>query len=96
MAHRRSTLELADRIAVLDGGRVADTGTLDELRSRSALFRTLLSTAEPTASEPVAQAPAGGVTADLWLRDAAAEGDTDESTAVRAAQALAEAAATAG
>ncbi|MFE9050572.1 ABC transporter ATP-binding protein [Streptomyces rubiginosohelvolus] len=96
VAHRRSTLELADRIAVLDGGRVADTGTLDELRSRSALFRTLLSTAEPTASEPVAQAPAGGVTADLWLRDAAAEGDTDESTAVRAAQALAEAAATAG
>ncbi|WP_257133216.1 ABC transporter ATP-binding protein [Streptomyces sp. ms184] len=77
VAHRRSTLELADRIAVLDGGRVADTGTLDELRSRSALFRTLLSTAEPTASEPVAQAPAGGVTADLWLRDAAAEGDTD-------------------
>ncbi|MFD4000551.1 ABC transporter ATP-binding protein [Streptomyces rubiginosohelvolus] len=96
VAHRRSTLELADRIAVLDGGRVADTGTLDELRSRSALFRTLLSTAEPTASEPVAQAPACGVTADLWLRDAAAEGDTDESTAVRAAQALAEAAATAG
>ncbi|MYV63159.1 ATP-binding cassette domain-containing protein, partial [Streptomyces sp. SID4931] len=42
VAHRRSTLELADRIAVLDGGRVADTGTLDELRSRSALFRTLL------------------------------------------------------
>ncbi|MFD4124271.1 ABC transporter ATP-binding protein [Streptomyces globisporus] len=96
VAHRRSTLELADRIAVLDGGRVADTGTLDELRSRSALFRTLLSTAEPTASEPVAQAPAGGVTADLWLRDAVAEGDTDESTAVRAAQALAEAAATSG
>ncbi|NED04225.1 ABC transporter ATP-binding protein [Streptomyces sp. SID6648] len=96
VAHRRSTLELADRIAVLDGGRVADTGTLNELRSRSALFRTLLSTAEPTASEPVAQAPAGGVTADLWLRDAAAEGDTDESTAVRAAQALAEAAATSG
>ncbi|APS18386.1 ABC transporter [Streptomyces sp. Tue 6075] len=96
VAHRRSTLELADRIAVLDGGRVADTGTLDELRSRSALFRTLLSTAEPTASEPVAQAPEGGVTADLWLRGAAAEGGTDESTAVRAAQALAEAAATAG
>ncbi|MCL6288410.1 ABC transporter ATP-binding protein [Streptomyces sp. 43Y-GA-1] len=96
VAHRRSTLELADRIAVLDGGRVTDTGTLDELRSRSALFRTLLSTAEPTASEPVAEAPAGGVTADLWLRDEAAGVDTEESTAVRAAQALAEAAATSG
>ncbi len=96
VAHRRSTLELADRIAVLDGGRIADTGTLDELRSRSALFRTLLSTVEPTASEPVPEPPAGGVTADLWLRDEAAGADTDESTAVRAAQALAEAAATSG
>ncbi|GHF53662.1 ATP-binding cassette domain-containing protein [Streptomyces sp. NRRL_ISP-5395] len=96
VAHRRSTLELADRIAVLDGGRVTDTGTLDELRARSALFRTLLSTAEPTASEPVAEAPAGWVTADLWLRDEAAGVDTEESTAVRAAQALAEAAATSG
>ncbi|MFJ1589021.1 ABC transporter ATP-binding protein [Kitasatospora albolonga] len=96
VAHRRSTLELADRIAVLDGGRITDTGTLDELRSRSALFRTLLSTADPTASEPVPEAPAGGVTADLWRREAAEAADTEEGTAVRAAQALAEAAATAG
>ncbi|MFF5933386.1 ABC transporter transmembrane domain-containing protein [Streptomyces sp. NPDC012508] len=43
VAHRRSTLELADRIAVLDAGRVVDTGTLDELRSRSTLLRSLLS-----------------------------------------------------
>lgn len=48
VAHRRSTLELADRIAVLDEGRIVDTGTLDELRSRSGLFRNLLSTAEAT------------------------------------------------
>lgn len=48
VAHRRSTLELADRIAVLDDGRIVDTGTLDELRSRSGLFRNLLSTAEAT------------------------------------------------
>ncbi|MET8498108.1 ABC transporter ATP-binding protein [Streptomyces microflavus] len=96
VAHRRSTLELADRIAVLDGGRITDTGTLDELRSRSALFRTLLSTAEPTASEPVPEAPAGGVTEDLWHREAAGAADTEEGTAVRAAQALAEAAATSG
>ncbi|MFF2526141.1 ABC transporter ATP-binding protein [Streptomyces liangshanensis] len=42
IAHRRSTLNLADRIAVLDGGRLADIGTHDELQRRSALYRKLL------------------------------------------------------
>ncbi|WP_055528972.1 ABC transporter ATP-binding protein [Streptomyces graminilatus] len=42
IAHRRSTLGLADRIAVLDGGRLADIGTHDELQARSALYRRLL------------------------------------------------------
>ncbi|MFF7485749.1 ABC transporter ATP-binding protein [Streptomyces luteogriseus] len=42
IAHRRSTLNLADRIAVLDGGRLADLGTHDELQRRSALYRRLL------------------------------------------------------
>ncbi|MEQ3550819.1 ABC transporter ATP-binding protein [Pseudonocardia nematodicida] len=44
VAHRRSTLALADRIAVLDQGRVVDTGTEAELRERCALFRELLAT----------------------------------------------------
>ncbi|MGW7436664.1 ABC transporter ATP-binding protein [Streptomyces sp. NPDC054849] len=42
IAHRRSTLALADRIAVLDRGRLADLGTHEELQSRSALYRRLL------------------------------------------------------
>ncbi|MFI1676965.1 ABC transporter ATP-binding protein [Streptomyces sp. NPDC020607] len=42
IAHRRSTLGLADRIAVLDGGRLADLGTHEELEERSALYRRLL------------------------------------------------------
>ncbi|MEU3548996.1 ABC transporter ATP-binding protein [Streptomyces longwoodensis] len=42
IAHRRSTLNLADRIAVLDQGRLADIGTHDELQRRSALYRRLL------------------------------------------------------
>ncbi|SCK23067.1 ATP-binding cassette, subfamily B [Streptomyces sp. AmelKG-E11A] len=42
IAHRRSTLNLADRIAVLDHGRLADLGTHDELTERSALYRRLL------------------------------------------------------
>jgi ATP-binding cassette subfamily B protein len=42
IAHRRSTLRLADRIAVVDGGRVVDTGTHEELMARCGLYRRLL------------------------------------------------------
>ncbi|QDQ97255.1 ABC transporter ATP-binding protein [Tomitella fengzijianii] len=42
IAHRRSTLALADRIAVLDGGRIVDAGTEAELLARSGLFRELI------------------------------------------------------
>ncbi|MEU4951061.1 ABC transporter ATP-binding protein [Streptomyces lavendulae] len=42
IAHRRSTLALADRIAVLDHGRLADIGTHEELEHRSELYRRLL------------------------------------------------------
>jgi ATP-binding cassette subfamily B protein len=44
LAHRRSTLTLADRIAVLDGGRIIDVGTEAELGARCPLFRSLMST----------------------------------------------------
>ncbi len=42
IAHRRSTLNLADRIVVLDHGRVADSGTAEELNERCPLFRQLM------------------------------------------------------
>ncbi|WP_104478342.1 ABC transporter ATP-binding protein [Actinokineospora auranticolor] len=72
IAHRRSTLALADRIAVLDGGRVVDVGTHAELNARCALFRSLLSGPGEAIEEPGARSAAelvpgpDGVTAALW------------------------------
>ncbi|MDD7916613.1 ABC transporter ATP-binding protein [Actinomycetospora callitridis] len=52
IAHRRSTLSLADRIAVLDGGRVVDVGTHAELEGRCRLFRELLAGPAELIDEP--------------------------------------------
>src|SRR5262249_10617125 len=43
IAHRRSSLSLADRIVVMDEGAVLDAGTHEELWARCALYRMLLS-----------------------------------------------------
>jgi ATP-binding cassette, subfamily B, bacterial len=87
IAHRRSSLALANRIAVLEGGRVIDVGTQDELSARCALFRALLAGPDEVI-ENVTAAPAGvphpsldgGVTAQLWP----AVARTDSADAVRA------------
>jgi ATP-binding cassette subfamily B protein len=42
IAHRRSTLRLAEHIVVIDGGRVVDAGSHDDLLARSARYRALL------------------------------------------------------
>jgi len=43
IAHRRSTLHLADRVVVLDAGRVVEEGTHDALVRTSRRYRALLS-----------------------------------------------------
>lgn len=43
IARRRSTLQLADKIVVLEAGRVADIGTQAELEQRCPAFRALMS-----------------------------------------------------
>jgi ATP-binding cassette, subfamily B, bacterial len=49
IAHRRSTLQLADQIAVLDEGRLVDLGTSAELMERCPLYRLLLAGPGPDA-----------------------------------------------
>ncbi len=81
VAHRRSTLALASRIAVLDGGRVVDAGTAEELQERCALFRQLLSGPGDDAEGVDAELEAAladepqvnGVTPALWDRAGAPE-----------------------
>jgi ABC-type multidrug transport system fused ATPase/permease subunit len=41
VAHRLSTIQLADEIVVMDEGRIVDRGTRDELEERSDLFREI-------------------------------------------------------
>jgi ATP-binding cassette subfamily B protein len=71
IAHRRSTLRLADRIAVVERGRVVEEGTHEELMAASARYRALLSGPGDSAEgEPDDEVPVEGVTEELWDRSA--------------------------
>ncbi len=88
IAHRRSTLALADRIAVLDDGRVVDVGTQAELLARCRLFRDLLAGPGDVIEDPAR----GGERSngdrhapDLWP-DVSTGGSGQRSVAVTAAR----------
>jgi ABC-type multidrug transport system fused ATPase/permease subunit len=44
IAHRPSTIRLADRVLVMDAGRIVETGTFDELAAAGGTFARLLRT----------------------------------------------------
>ncbi|MGW8745233.1 ABC transporter ATP-binding protein [Streptomyces sp. NPDC055794] len=69
IAHRRSTLGLADRIAVLDHGRLADLGTHEELQHRSALYRRLLTDPDELGGVSPGHTRPAGKTEDTSVRD---------------------------
>ncbi|WP_432133142.1 ABC transporter ATP-binding protein [Streptomyces sp. bgisy154] len=69
IAHRRSTLNLADRIAVLDQGRLADVGTHEELQRRCALYRRLLTDPDELGAVSPGHARPAAPAEDTSVRD---------------------------
>ncbi len=63
IAHRLTTLRECDRLAIVEGGRIADLGTFEELLGRNAGFRELArigSLLEQTVIAPGAEPALGG------------------------------------
>ncbi|WP_099899293.1 ABC transporter ATP-binding protein [Streptomyces sp. TLI_171] len=72
IAHRRSTLQLADRIAVLEAGRLIDLGTHEELTARCPRYRSLITDPDALAAPAARSAAAPDETAESAETAAAA------------------------
>jgi ABC-type multidrug transport system fused ATPase/permease subunit len=68
IAKRYSTLQLADRVIVLDGGRIVDQGTVPELQERSELFRELMT--GPEAGDIAPPEPVADIDPAAWPAEA--------------------------
>ncbi|WP_245866287.1 ABC transporter ATP-binding protein [Prauserella marina] len=97
VAHRRSTLALADRVAVLDEGRVVDVGTVAELERRCGLFRELIGGSaasgddvdniEEIHREEALVPDASGITPQLWKTTSAKDTRAETASATAGASA---------
>ncbi|MCU1366977.1 MAG: transporter protein, partial [Ilumatobacteraceae bacterium] len=66
VAHRASTVRLADRVVVLERGRIVDEGTHDELLHRNATYRALLGDETGELAVDDDPTPIGGITPSAW------------------------------
>jgi ABC-type transport system involved in cytochrome bd biosynthesis fused ATPase/permease subunit len=64
VAHRLSTISLADRVVLLDGGRIVADGTHAELLASSPLYSEVLAQAESAESAEPRLDPDGGFDPD--------------------------------
>ncbi len=70
IAKRISTLQLADRVIVLDQGRIVEAGRTEELLARSELFRELLTGPDADVEPPALPVLADTVDPAAWSEDA--------------------------
>ncbi|MFE6690621.1 ABC transporter ATP-binding protein [Streptomyces sp. NPDC057743] len=72
IAYQEATLALADRVALLDEGRILATGTHRALKKNCAPYRALVAAADPRADPPrhhsTAPHPVTDVNSALWTR----------------------------
>ncbi|MGH9041780.1 MAG: ABC transporter ATP-binding protein [Acidimicrobiia bacterium] len=65
VAHRPSTVALADRVVLVDGGRVVADGTPAQLQAGSARYRELITGADPSPPAEAARTRPGRATAPV-------------------------------
>ncbi|MBF5000877.1 ABC transporter ATP-binding protein [Nocardia sp. BSTN01] len=75
VAHRVSTLALADRVVILDEGRVAESGTLAELQESGALFATLFTPPDVADIGATLRSTTDGVPTEILWAEPAEYGD---------------------
>jgi ABC-type multidrug transport system fused ATPase/permease subunit len=60
IAHRLSTIEQADRIVVMEGGRLAEAGTRAQLLAQGGIYASMIRTKREMETRPLQAATAGG------------------------------------